>query len=54
MRLIEVIHNLPGGRDNLHCTWAIRVAAQRHRVVLVRQIDILACDRRDGRVLQLC
>lgn len=48
MRLIEVIHNLPRGRDNLYRTRAVRVAAQRHRVVLVRQIDVLACDRRDG------
>jgi hypothetical protein len=50
MRLIEVVHNLPRGLDNLYRTWAVRVAAQRHRVVLIWQIDILACDRRDGRV----
>jgi hypothetical protein len=50
MRLVKVVHNLPRGRDNLDRTRAVRVAAQRHRVVLVWQIDILACDRRDGRV----
>jgi hypothetical protein len=44
MRLVEVVHNLPSGRDNLHCTRAVRVTTQRHRMVLERQIDILARD----------
>jgi hypothetical protein len=54
MRLVKLVHNLSSSRHNLHCARTVRVAAQRHRMVLVRQIDILACDRRDGRILQLC
>lgn len=51
MRLIKLIHDLPCSRHNLHGTRTVRVATQRHGVVLERQIDILACDRRDGAVV---
>ena len=50
MLLVKVVNDLSGSRHNLHCTRAVRVAAQRHGVVLERQIYTLARDRCDRRV----
>jgi hypothetical protein len=44
MSLVEIVHHLPGSRHDLHRTRTIGMTAQCHRVILERQINILACD----------